>query len=226
LFEPDGPIPPDVSVIELTLIRHGETIYNSEVRIQGTMDSPLTERGRRETIQLAKSLRQWLEPVDAWFVSPLGRARETSELLRAGLPDDLPIPIIDERLREIDCGSYEGKQEAELDPEIRKRMVVDPTCPYPGGECIIDVMRRGEEFLGSLLRSAEGFPDRYHAVIVAHGNFNRSFGSVLTGLGPYFALRVQQHNTAVNRLFSRNGEAIFRIRVWNDTSHLLNGGED
>jgi len=207
-------------VIEITLIRHGETEYNREMRIQGRLDSPLTEAGRNDAIRLGRKFRTTLHPVDAWYESPLGRVNETATILRGELDRPPPTAIVCDELREIDCGDYEGRTEETMDQEYRRRLRIDPATPYPGGESILDVMKRGERFLDRLLRDAHGFPDSFHAVVIAHGNFNRSFGSVLTGLGPHFALRVVQGNTAVNRLFTRDRQPPFRIRTWNDLSHL------
>ena len=207
--------------IQITLIRHGETVYNSENRIQGKLDSPLTERGRKNTEQLGRYLRSWIGKIDSWYVSPLGRARETSNIIRKELTEmNLPREITEDRIREINCGDYEGQTDKTMDQEVRRRLRIEPDFPYPGGESIVDVMKRGESFLNDLMKNANNFPDRYHAVIISHGNFNRSFGSVLTGLGPYFALRVIQNNTAVNQLISADRSPVFRVLNWNDTTHI------
>jgi len=207
--------------IEITLIRHGETVFNSEKRIQGKLDSPLTERGRNSTERLGRYLKSWIGKIDSWYVSPLGRAQETSRIIRKELKGlHLPEEITEERIREIDCGEYEGQTDTTMDQEVRKRLRFEPDFPYPGGESIVDVMKRGEDFLNDLMKNAKNYPDKYHAVIVSHGNFNRSFGSVLTGLGPYFALRVIQNNTAVNQLISVDRRPVFRVLNWNDTTHI------
>ncbi|MDH5656691.1 MAG: histidine phosphatase family protein [Spirochaetia bacterium] len=207
--------------IEITLIRHGETVFNSEKRIQGKLDSPLTDRGRKSTERLGRYLKTWMEPVDSWYVSPLGRAQETSEIIRHELKDvQIPEPRTENLIREIDCGDYEGKTDIHMNQEVRKRLRLEPDFPYPGGESIVDVMKRGESFLDKLMEESKSFPKKYHAVVVSHGNFNRSFGSVLTGLGPYFALRVIQNNTAVNQLISVDRHPVFRILNWNDTTHI------
>lgn len=207
--------------IQITLIRHGETEYNREYRIQGNLDSPLTEEGTRSTEQLGRYLNAVLEDVDAWYVSPLGRTRETSRLIRNEISRiRLPEEEIENRIREISCGDYEGKTDEVLDQEMRERLRVDPHCPYPGGESIADVMERARPFLSDLRKRAESRPDHFHAVCISHGNFNRSFGALLTGLGPHFALRVIQNNTAVNQLISRDRGEYFRVMSWNDTSHI------
>ena len=89
---------------ELYFIRHGETDWNAEGRYQGSKDIPLNERGRGQAQLNGGLLRQLLErggraPTEfSWYVSPLGRTRETMNLVRAGnrragaRPDDRSAP--------------------------------------------------------------------------------------------------------------------------------------
>ena len=89
--------------MELYLIRHGETDYNKERKIQGSCDIPLNEYGR----ELAKVTAEGLKdiPFDVIFTSPLCRARETAEWIARGRQ----IPVYeDKRLKEICFGEYEG----------------------------------------------------------------------------------------------------------------------
>lgn len=95
-------------------IRHGETDWNAVARLQGTQDIPLNDRGRRQAIANGRALAAWfargeLAPESFDFVaSPLDRARETMALMRTELglaPDDHKI---DERLRELTFGRWEG----------------------------------------------------------------------------------------------------------------------
>lgn len=215
--------------LEIILIRHGETEYNREGRIQGGQDSPLTEKGVEDTRRLASWMRKWLGPVDAWYSSPLPRALQTSRLLREGLSrTDLPAEETDDRLREIRCGEYEGRIRDELDAGVMKRLKVDPHLPYPGGESLMDVILRTESFVHEVILAhakkaalARNSGREYRIVIIGHGHLNRSLASVLTGLGPLFAIQSLQENTAVNRLRSSGDAAAFRLVTWNETAHLI-----
>jgi len=105
---------------ELYFIRHGETDWNAEGRYQGSRDIPLNARGRGQANLNGELLQQLLArsgraPTDfTWFVSPLGRTRETMDHVRAHLAEPLPDVTIDPRLIEISFGIYEGHLHAEL----------------------------------------------------------------------------------------------------------------
>lgn len=215
--------------IQMILIRHGETRFNREGRIQGSLDSELTDRGQSESILLGESLQSWLPRIDMWMTSPQGRARQSSRLVRenylrrTGL--HLPEEELEESAREIHCGSYEGKTMDQLDPAVLQRIRTEADFPYPEGESLTHVMERGRFVIARVIerasRAAVAAPDldEFRAVLVSHGNFIRAFGALITGLGPAFALRAFQNNTGVNRLLSRDSGRTFKILTWNDISH-------
>ena len=95
---------------QLVLVRHGQTAWNAERRFQGHADTPLSEAGRAEARALGDRLRD--EPVTALYTSPLRRAVETAEIVAAvaGVPLE-----VDERLREIDVGSWQGLTRDEVE---------------------------------------------------------------------------------------------------------------
>jgi broad specificity phosphatase PhoE len=96
-------------VTELLLVRHGETDWNAEGRLQGHTDRPLSDYGRRQARELADELDGEFEAV---YASDLARARETAEILgeRLGLP-----VVLEPDLREKNWGSWEGLTPAERD---------------------------------------------------------------------------------------------------------------
>jgi broad specificity phosphatase PhoE len=98
-------LPPD----RLILVRHGESTWNAEERLQGQLDPPLSDRGREQSRALAAIVNG--VPDDRVVCSDLSRARETAELigLRPGR--------YDERWREIDIGSWGGRTAAEIDAQ-------------------------------------------------------------------------------------------------------------
>jgi broad specificity phosphatase PhoE len=97
-------------VTELLLVRHGETDWNAEGRLQGHTDRPLSDYGRGQARRLAADLER--EKLEAIYSSDLARARETAEIVgeRIGLP-----VVIDPDLREKDWGNWEGLTAAERD---------------------------------------------------------------------------------------------------------------
>ena len=108
-------------------IRHGETDWNASGRFQGTQDIPLNDKGRLQAVAAGGRLRQLLakegrDPASlAYVASPLGRARVTMELLRGAMSLPPPDYAVDERLREITYGAWEGftlKQMEHSDAEV------------------------------------------------------------------------------------------------------------
>src|SRR5215471_12080806 len=137
-------------------IRHGETQWNADGRLQGTQDVPLNELGCKQAAKAALILadlfaRDGRDKSRLPFVaSPLGRARTTMELLRVTL--DLPPRdyAVDDRLREIGYGRWEGSTLAEMqaaDPELFARRQAEKwTVSPPGGESYVQVQMRVSEW--------------------------------------------------------------------------------
>ena len=95
--------------MKLYVVRHGETIWNAENRVQGVSDIPLTDKGRLDAT-LLKDLVKEIN-VDVVIASPLDRAIETAEILTDG---KLPINT-DDRIKERDWGMNEGANIDEVD---------------------------------------------------------------------------------------------------------------
>ena len=90
------------------LLRHGQTEYNVERRIQGRCDSPLTELGKEQARAMGTTLRELTEGVEGIEViaSPLARAATSAEIVREAMGLERPV-IHDHRLQEVGCGSWE-----------------------------------------------------------------------------------------------------------------------
>lgn len=137
---------------KLLLLRHGETEWNLAGRIQGSLDSSLTALGREQAAAQGRILARVLPDFGdaALFVSPLERARATAGIALPGA-----APVIDPRLREIHCGSWEG-----LTPEERRQgwPAIAAACTSdlalydraPGGEGLDLLTERLTGFLNDL----------------------------------------------------------------------------
>ena len=149
--------------MELYLIRHGETKWNEEGRLQGQMDIPLNENGRKLARLTGEGLKDL--PFDHIYVSPLCRAKETGELVFAGRG----IPQTeDDRLKEIDFGPWEGHFVSTL-PESYKNFchAPDKYAAPEGAESLPHLISREMDFIRDVLVPAS---DRYVRVaVVAHG---------------------------------------------------------
>jgi probable phosphoglycerate mutase len=156
-------------------IRHGETEWNADGRLQGTQDIPLNDRGRHPAADAGSILADLFardgrsEQSLAFVASPLGRARSTMELVRCALRLPLDDYAVDDRLREIGYGRWEGstlKQMQASDPEVfAKRQADKWTVPPPGGESYAAVQMRMRDWYDSLL---------VDTVAVAHGGTARA----------------------------------------------------
>jgi broad specificity phosphatase PhoE len=149
-------------VTTLLLVRHGETDWNADGRLQGHTDRPLTEYGRRQARQLAEKLES--EKLDAIYSSDLARARETAEIVgdRLGLPVEL-----DANLREKDWGNWEGLTAVERD---RVEFVGESTEAHQ------------ERMLRALRRIAERHPAEGRVLVVTHGGSMRRVQAAALGM--------------------------------------------
>jgi broad specificity phosphatase PhoE len=156
-------------------IRHGETEWNADGRLQGEQDIPLNDLGREQAANAGGILaglfaRDGRNEQSLPFVaSPLGRARSTMELVRSALklpPHDYSL---DDRLREIGYGHWEGSTLAQMqasDPDVFAQRQADKwTVPPPGGETYASVQLRMRDWYDSLLGDT---------VAVAHGGTARA----------------------------------------------------
>ncbi len=163
----------------LYIIRHGKTDWNERHKLQGITDIPLNENGRKMAADAAKEYKDI--NFDVCYCSPLVRARETAEIL---LKDrDVPI-IIDDRLREMGFGIYEGLENCFDVPDCPVRVFFfhpeEYTVPVEGGESLDDVFKRTGEFLEEVVRpKLDAGKD---VLIVGHGAMNSSIVSIVKKL--------------------------------------------
>jgi broad specificity phosphatase PhoE len=170
----------------IVLVRHGESTWVAEGRIQGRADPPLSELGRRQAALVAARLADSAvtpplpvpagPPLACWH-SPLRRAAETARFIgdaRAGLPLHA-----DDRLREISQGEWEGLAGADVlarYPEVRAGWRRDPVHVHaPGGESLPEAGQRAGGFAGDLL--AHLADARAHPADDAAGPLPRGTGS-------------------------------------------------
>ena len=196
--------------VPLYMLRHGETAWNTERRMQGTKDSNLTERGRVQAQAMGRTLKAELSgaPGRTIFLrSPLGRVRETSEIIGRELGLDPAEWRDDPRLVELSYGQWEGFSWKDIEvthPTALSDWRADPHgyCP-PGGETHAELRRRSAEVLAEIIAS------KTRTVVVGHG----VSGAVLRGLNlgldakAMFVLETPQD--AFFRLLSGVEEKIF-----------------
>ena len=146
----------------LHFIRHGETDWNADGRVQGNADVPLSERGREQAEELATRLAGW--PIGAVYSSDLQRALDTARPLadRLGLE-----PVVDPILRERNFGAFEGLLDSEVEARLDDSATFwrDPDTRPDDGESRREVWNRVVGFLDALLEN----PPADEIAIVSHG---------------------------------------------------------
>lgn len=138
----------------LYLIRHGESAYNAEGRIQGQQDPPLSELGRRQSEALAAALGEL--GIETVYASPLMRAFDTALPTAERL--GLPVRTLD-ALMELNAGVFQGKTwpqvRDEHPAESERWLSGDADFRIPGGESRRDLMVRGRAALSTIREGAE-----------------------------------------------------------------------
>jgi 2,3-bisphosphoglycerate-dependent phosphoglycerate mutase len=201
------------AITRITAIRHGETAWNVDTRIQGQLDISLNEKGRWQATQAGTALAG--ERIDAIVSSDLSRAYETA--LAVAKPHGISVQK-DIGLRERGFGLFQGKTFLEIEaqhPEEalkwRKRV---PDFAPEGGESLTIFRERVAQCLRRLAAQNPG----KHLVIVSHGGVMDILYREATGLDLSAPRSWQLGNASINRVLW-NGEHLSLVG-WSDTSHL------
>ena len=159
------------------LVRHGQTAFNRERRLQGHVDSPLTELGLKQAAAVGGLLRELTAGERGWRIvsSPLGRARRTAEIVARALGAEVEE---DRRLIELSWGDWDGRLRAEL--EAAHPAAFGSTgwaFDAPTGESYEAVCARMSDWLASLPPE----PER-RVIAVSHGVAGRVLRGVYAGM--------------------------------------------
>ena len=202
-----------MQVTRILAVRHGETAWNRDTRIQGHTDIELNQHGRWQAERLAQALRE--EPITACYASDLSRAFETAQAVARlqGLPVHSHTG-----LRERCFGRFEGHTWAELEARFpeealawRKRV---PDFAPPGGESLLQLQAR---VVAAVTELASRHPGE-QVLMVAHGGVLDILYRAATRLALQAPRSWTMTNTAINRLlWSPEGLSLVG---WADTTHL------
>ncbi|ANW03815.1 histidine phosphatase family protein [Bradyrhizobium icense] len=183
-------------------IRHGETSWNAEGRLQGAQDIPLNDLGRKQAAHAGNILAELLAhdgrdtSALPFVASPLSRARATMELVRGAMKLPPESYSLDDRLREIGYGVWEGSTLAEMqaaDPVLyAKRLTAKWTMAPEGGETYAEVQDRMRDWYDSL---------RADTVAVAHGGTARAL---------MVALGIETPQSAADLVIEQGAVYVFR----------------
>lgn len=202
-------------------IRHGETAWNVDTRLQGHLDIPLNDVGHRQAEHLARALAE-REVVDAIYASDLSRAFVTAQTVAQAMHKTVSAHL---GLRERHFGSFQGRTYAEVETQFpeqawhwRKR--TPDWAPPEGGESLLALRER-------IVRTVDELAARHtgqQIVLVAHGGVLDILSRAATRLELQAPRTWLLTNTSVNRLlWTPQGLSLVG---WGDTSHLDALGKD
>ena len=152
-------------------LRHGETYWNAERRVQGQLESELTPRGIEQAHAQARLMQPILETVPPCFVSPLGRARQTARIALGGADF-----TTDARLAEVHAGDWQGELRDDIlrrNPDREGQTPLEVFLSAPNGERYDAFRNRIQSFLDELTRPS---------VVVGHGLLGQVLRGLLCGL--------------------------------------------
>jgi probable phosphoglycerate mutase len=182
--------------VTLLLIRHGETQWNAQRRYQGQLDSALAERGIAQAQAIARHLAELHEFASAPVVaSPLGRARQTAEIICANRKST--SFETDDRLREISLGSWDGLYRDEI--EARSPGIFETHGPYEWYFHSTDG-ERYDAFHARLSAFLDDALARPKLIIVAHGVVSRVLRGLYAGMPREAALSLPVPQDSIFRL--------------------------
>jgi broad specificity phosphatase PhoE len=184
------------------LVRHGETEWNAEQRMQGQFESRLNALGYTQAARSGETLAKL--GVDHVFASPLLRVRQT---LTEMAPYVALKPVFDDRLKEWSSGDWSGFLYADIARRWPAGFAAWEADRYhvrvPGGENFVDLDARAASFF------AEHGEDAHSRIaIVAHGFINRALAKRLLGLTPDQTMDIRQNNDAIFRIRTGDGAPV------------------
>ncbi|WAV91771.1 histidine phosphatase family protein [Oxalobacter aliiformigenes] len=205
---------------DILIIRHGQTAWNTQKRLQGHSDIPLNENGRLQAVTLAKILRD--EPLDAIFSSDLQRAYQTAyEIAKI---HNLPVHQ-DRSFRERCYGICEGMKDGEIReayPESYKAWyAADPDHFFPDGERKTESPRQfHHRAVNAIREAATRYPGKKIAIVTHFGVIETAYRTAQNiPLGTHCRMPVL--NTSINRFRWTGGT--LELLQWGEASHLEEG---
>lgn len=192
------------SAMKVYFLRHGRTEWNARHRIQGSnVEIDLDDEGVKQAEETAEGFRRAGLKFDRVYSSPYRRALHTAEIVCAGTGG---TPVVDDRIREIGFGEYEGTPFFEagfIDDNIRAAFE-DPEKYVPrGGETYPQVLARVRNFLDFELKPLEGKCEK--VLVTAHGGVLHAVVTLVLGLDVSRFWEGRQQNCCVHEIGLENG---------------------
>lgn len=211
-------------MIEILLIRHGETDWNTEKRLQGHLDIGLNAEGLRQAHALGQALLK--EPLDAIYASDLQRAKHTAQAIAT--PRAMAVQT-DAGLRERCYGAFEGLRHGDISERYPQEFAAwrarEMDARFPDGQNVAETLR---EFSTRILRAITVIATRHNhhkkIAIVTHGGVLECVYREAKGIGYAPPRDFDILNASINRIVW-NGDCLL-VKQWSDVTHLVNTALD
>lgn len=199
--------------MKLCIVRHGETAWNAEGRVQGQLDIPLSDTGHAQARAVAQVLAH--EAFDAVYSSDLARVRQTAAPTAALLGKQV---LLSESLRERHYGMFQGitylEAKERLPADFARFKARDPAYDFQGGESLQAFNDRVLRFFDDLLKR-----EKERSVLVfTHGGVLEMLYRHATGRGLSTPRDFEIPNAALNRL--EHAAGAWTVRSWAEVEHL------
>lgn len=205
-------------MLQVYLVRHGETLWNAERRIQGQSDSPLTDKGETQARQVAERAKAL--GITHIITSDLGRTRRTAEIIADICGCDVTL---EPRLRELHMGVLERRPLDSLTEEEEgwRRQLVNGTADgrIPEGESMQELSDRMHAALAACLELPQGS----RPLLVSHGMALGCLVSTILGLPAYAERRLRLRNCSISRIDYQQSPWLasgWVVETAGDVSHL------
>ncbi|MFY9996612.1 MAG: 2,3-diphosphoglycerate-dependent phosphoglycerate mutase GpmB [Leclercia sp.] len=205
-------------MLQVYLVRHGETQWNAERRIQGQSDSPLTAKGEHQAWQVGERAKTL--GITHVIASDLGRTRRTAEIIAQACGCDVTV---DARLRELDMGVLEQRHVDSLTEaeEAWRQTLVNGTEEgrIPDGESMLELSERMHAALAACL----ALPQGSRPLLVSHGMALGCLVSTILGLPAWAERRLRLRNCSLSRIDYQQSPWLasgWIVEMAGDISHL------
>lgn len=211
-------------MLQVYLVRHGETLWNAERRIHGQSDSALSAKGHQQAAQVAQRAASF--GITHIIASDLGRTRQTAEIIAQGCGCEF---MLDARLRELDMGVLEQQYVDSLTAEEEgwRCQIVNgtPDGRIPGGESLMEVSER----MKSVLNACHELPQSSRPLLVSHGIALGCLINTVLGLPAWSERRLRLRNCSLSRIdyqYSSWLASGWVVETIGDTAHLDTPAQD
>lgn len=203
--------------MKLIIVRHGETLWNREMRLQGQKDIPISGKGLHQARMLAKRLSK--EKIDVIYTSKLKRAVKTADEIKKFHKNARLIK--EKSLNEMSWGIWERLKMDYIKKKYRqiheKREKNKFNFKIPKGESPKMLKIRIKKILNKIIRQNKG----RNVLIVGHGGVNRTILGILLKWSNEKILSVRLNNASITILNIKNNKA--RMNLFDSSHHLKNG---